>query len=224
MIGQRRLRAAAAGASIAVAILVPTFAGAQPEGPCPEIYPDPAVGEYAHIRFIGAEGQRSLIRFAVVGTETVDARQHYWVEVVTEPPGLTGEVVVQMLVPFYPFDTRNIKGYIVQMPGAVPQRVPETFLNQMLEASATPGAGWREQCESARQTGTEEITVPAGSFRARHYEGEQTAEVWLADVPFGIVKLIQPQGTMELVGHGTDARSSLRGEPEELRIPPPGSP
>jgi len=216
------LRALIAAASIAAAIVAPSRATAQPAGPCPEIYPDPVVGEYARVRFVSAEGDRSLIRFAVVGTDTADGGQHYWVEVVSEPPGMSGEVVVQMLIPFYPFDTQDIKGYIVQMPGAVPQRVPRQLLSQMLEASATPGTGWRQQCESARLTGTQQINVPAGSFRARHYEGAGEAEVWLADVPFGIIKLVQPQGTMELVEYGTDARSSLSGEPEELQIPPPG--
>lgn len=207
---------------VAVAPLLAAGAAAQSAGgPCPQIYPAPSEGDFATVRFSGSEGGPSLIRFAVVGREKVGGTQHYWMEVVSEPPGMVGEVVVQMLVPYYPFDPRDIKGYIVQMPGAVPQRVPKQLLDQMLDASATPGTGWREQCESAKGTGFEEVIVPAGTFRARHYEGEDSAEVWLADVPFGIVKLIQPEGTMELVGYGTDARSSLTGEPEELRVPPP---
>jgi hypothetical protein len=194
----------------------------EPGGPCPYIYPAPKVGEYADLRFSSPEQPSMIIRFAIVSSEQIEGRTYYWMEVVSAPPAVGGTVVAQMLVPYYPFEQQDIKGYIVEMPGQPPRRMPQEIID-MMGAEAAPGPSWREQCAAAEDLGTEEITVAAGTFRARHFRGgdEQAGEVWIADVPFGMVKLVQPDGEMELVRYGSDARSSLHGEPVEIEFPPP---
>lgn len=194
----------------------------EPGGPCPYIYPAPEVGEYADLRFSSPEQPSMIIRFAIVGSEQVERKTYYWMEVVSAPPAVGGTVVAQMLVPYYPFERRDIRGYIVEMPGQPPRRMPQEMIERMV-TDAAPGPSWGDQCATAEDLGTEEIIVAAGTFRARHFRGgdEQAGEVWVADVPFGMVKLVQPDGEMELVRYGSDARSSLRGEPVEIELPPP---
>jgi hypothetical protein len=191
-------------------------------GPCPDLYPTPQVGHYAEVVFSNAQQERMSIRFAIVGEERVGDIQHYWIEVVSVPPLLGEEVIVQMLVPYYPFDNKDIKGYIVKMPGNLPQRVPL----QMLEAlgDSQSGPGWKDQCAAAQELGVEQVTVAAGAFNARHYRagGDRPSEVWIADIPFGMVKLIQSDGEMELISYGSDAKSSITEKPVDIEMPPPG--
>jgi len=192
--------------------------------PCPYIYPTPQIGDYADLRFSTGEHGTMVIRFSIVGSEHVDGQTYYWMEVVSAPPAVGGTVIAQMLVPYYPFEQRDIKGYIVQLPGQPPHRMPQEMID-MMRADPAPGPSWGDQCAAARELGIEEVTVPAGTFRARHFRGggEDAGDVWIADVPFGMVKLVQPDGGMELVRYGTDAESLLRGEPMEIEVPPPPS-
>jgi hypothetical protein len=163
-----------------------------------------------------------LIRFAVVGSEVVAGRQHYWIEVISAPPVIGDNVIVQMLVPHYPFDHQDLKAYIVKMPGAPARRVPDDLLAQMGEQTQT-GPSWRQLCGSTQDLGAERVTVEAGTFDTRHYRAGENLqdEFWVADVPFGMVKLIQADSRMELVRHGTDARPSITEEPLEMELPPP---
>jgi len=191
----------------------------EPGGPCPYIYPAPEVGEYADMRFSSLEQGSIIIRFAIVGLEQVEGETYYWMEVVSAPPAVGGTVIAQMLIPYYPFEQRDIKGYIVQVPGQPPRRMPQQMID-MMRADPAPGPSWGDQCAAATELGSEEVTVPAGTFRARHFRGagEDAGDVWIADVPFGMVKLVQPNGTMELVRYGTDAESLLSGEIVEVEV------
>ena len=190
--------------------------------PCPYLYPTPRIGDYADLRFTTPEHGSMIIRFAIVGSEQVDGQTYYWMEVVSAPPAVGGTVIAQMLVPYYPFEQRDIKGYVVQVPGQPPRRMPQQMID-MMRADPAPGPSWGDQCAAATELGNEEVTVPAGTFQARHFRGgaEDAGDVWIADVPFGMVKLVQPNGTMELVRYGTDAESLLSGEIVEVEVPPP---
>ncbi len=195
------------------------------ESPCPEVYPAPQVGDYAELRFTNVEDESMTIRFAVVGTETVKGGTHYWIEVITIPPALGEPVIAKMLVPYYPFEFKDVKSYIVQMPGQPPRKAPQEMM-EMLAGNAGPGPGWREQCTRAAELGLERVNVPAGSFLARHFraQSEDEGEVWIADVPFGMIKLVQPDGSMELVTYGSDAKSAITEKPVEMELPPPDGP
>jgi len=211
-------------ASIALALtglLVASDLAAQgDDGPCPNVYPAPQVGHFADVIFSNDEDEQMPIRFAVVGKENVDGVTHYWIEVLSVPPAVGAQVIVQMLVPFYPFENSDIAGYIVKMPGQPAQRVPVEMLAAL--GDTDPGPGWEDQCATAVDLGVERITVPAGAFDARHYRagGDTPTDVWLADIPFGMVKLFQSGGRMELESYGADAKSSITEKPIDVEIPP----
>ena len=191
-------------------------------GPCPNLYTNPKVGQYAELQFTNAAGESMLIRFAVVGSEMLNGREHYWIEVISAPPVIGDNVIVQMLVPHYPFDHQDLKAYIVKMPGAPARKVPQDLLAQIGEQTQT-GPSWRQLCGSTEDLGAERVSVEAGTFDTRHYRAgpNKEDEFWIADVPFGMVKLIQADGRMELVRHGSDAKSSIKEKPLEMERPPP---
>ena len=217
-----RAKAMALAAAV-VALMASDMLMAQDQGgPCPGMYPSPKVGEYADLRFKSADQGSMGMRFAIVGEEDVFGRRHIWVEIASVPPKVGDTVVVQMLVPGYPFQQGDLRGYVVKMPGQPAMSIPQDMLEQL--GSTTPGPGWKEQCEVAVDLGNERVTVPAGTFIARHYRSpDEKEEVWIADVPFGMVKLVTADGEMELIAYGTDARSRITEEPIEYRPPqPPG--
>ncbi|MGD8866342.1 MAG: hypothetical protein PVI01_01905 [Gemmatimonadales bacterium] len=201
---------------------VPTLAAQEEERPCPNLYPHPRIGEFAELQFTNAADESMLIRLAVVGSESVDGKQDYWIEVISAPPVIGDNVIVQMLVPHYPFENQDLEAYIVKMPGAPAQKVPEDLLAQIGEQTQT-GPSWRRLCDSAEDLGSERVTVEAGTFETRHYRAGENKEdeFWVADVPFGMVKLIQADSHMELVRYGSDAKSSIKEKPLEMQQPPP---
>jgi hypothetical protein len=209
--------------SLALALLWPGGQRVQDEGgPCPDVYPEPKLGHYADMKFTNAAGESMMIRFAIVGEEVVEGRTHYWLEVVSVPPSVGGTVIAQMLVPYYPFDNEDLQGYVIKMPGRPAAKVPREML-EAIGAGTEAGPGWRAQCAAAEDLGLEEVTVAAGTFTARHYRGggEKSGEIWIADVPFGMVKFLQADGEMELVKYGADAESLITEEPIEIEVPPP---
>lgn len=123
----------------------------------------------------------------------------------------SANVIVQMLVPNYPFEHQDLKGYIEKIPGAPARQVPQDLLDQ-IGAQAETGGSWQKKCASAEELGVEQVTVPAGTFSARHYRasGEKTDEVWIADVSFRLVNLLQAHGKIELVNYGTDAHPPVQ--------------
>ena len=121
---------------------------------CARIYPSPQVGDYAELE-IHEPGQASMdIRFAVVGRESVDERDHFWIEVVTAPPvppaaGVT--VIVQMLVPGWPFQLSEIQGYVIKVTGEPARKLPLEMIQS--GTGASPTLGWEEACKAAESLG-----------------------------------------------------------------------
>lgn len=191
---------------------------------CAGLYAEPEVGEYSELRLTDSESDRTgTLRVAVVRTEDRPSAPHYWFEI-TMTGGIVGPeaVIAQILVARYPFDSEDIQGYILKLPGRRAMRVPKEMLNQLSQLTEQTRIGWRDECRASKDLGTEEVRVPAGTFRARHLRtaGQQEGELWLSpDVPFGIVKFTDSRGgRMQLLRHGTGARSSITEEPIDIQV------
>lgn len=73
-----------------------------------------------------------------------------------------------------------------------------------------------DPCTSTSHVQQLRETLPAGTFRALRIESkdDQKADVWaVKEIPFGMVKVVHADGEMVLVGHGQDAKSSIRETP-----------
>ncbi len=170
------------------------------------------------IDMAGEQGP-TQIRQALVDKETVRGEEFLWFE--TRMPGPQGVAVIQMLVPAYPFEPTQVEVMIMQMGAAPPMRLPPQMMQAMRsQMGENPMNASADQCASAEIVGWEEVTVPAGTFRALHLrptDDDSATDVWVSpDVPFGMVKVIlggDDGGEVVLTGHGDDATSSIRERP-----------
>lgn len=176
----------------------------------------PAAGSWVEYRT--AEG---TMRLAYLAKETAGER------IELAMTGRRGPMVMQMVVPSYPYEMTDIKEMVMQQEGQPPMRMPEQMLGMM--RGRMPNASQMTETSCARMTevGSERITVPAGTFQTTHYrDSTGGTDVWVAaNVPFGMVKVISGERTVELMGSGTGAITRITGTPQEMpgmMGPPPG--
>ena len=201
-----------------------------PAGACREIFRMPEVGAYSELHFSAADSDDLEIRFAVVGAEAVEGANHYWMEIAAARVADGEQLITQLLVPGYPFDVRDVKGYVLKLPDQPATRMPRQMIERM-GASTTEEMAWEKACAEAEDLGTADVSVAAGSFTARqfrtHDEAGVQGEVWLVrTVPFAMVLMDHPEGKMELIRYGMDATSLITEEPVEFKMPmaPPNEP
>jgi hypothetical protein len=189
------------------------------------------VGQWAEYEMTGQQGTMQ-IRFAIVGTESVDGKDHYWQELKLNSQ--QGPVITQALVPGFPYDQQDVQAMVMKMGDQPAMKMPKSMMgmmqSMMQRAGPNPGATAREalkKCETAEVIGPETIEVPAGRLETVHFritDAGQSGEGWVsADVPFGLVKMTwaaEGGGQMVLRGHGKDAKSSITETPREM----PGMP
>ncbi len=191
----------------AVLLLVGASASTQPQA-C-EILPDPQMGHWALYQVQDPEIGTMDMRMAIVGREEVDGEPRYWVEMKMSTP--QGEMIMQVLVPRYPYDAADISQMIMKGPGQPAMRMPEQMLGMMREQAGGPGQEMTRVCDGAEMVGKEGVTVQAGSFDTEHYRfPDESTNVWVSrEIPFGVVRMDSPDTGMELKDHGTDAESSI---------------
>lgn len=190
---------------------------------------DVAIGYWAEYQISGAglqgpmQGGTASIRQAIVNAETVNGTQHWWMETKMETP--MGEAIVQMLVPAWPFSTGDVQAMVMKMAGQPAMRMSDQMMGMMRnQMPENPSMEAAMRCGEGEVLGWEEVTVPAGTFRALHVrpaaEGGTQTDVWVSpDVPFGMVKVVMTgtEGSeIVLAGHGTDATSSITETPQEM--------
>jgi hypothetical protein len=162
----------------------------------------PAAGGWAEYRTA-----RGDMRIAYLARETAGER----LEIAATSQ--RGSMVMQMVVPGFPYEMGEIKEMVMQAEGQPAMRMPETMMGMM--RGRMPRATELSEASCARMTrvGDESITVPAGTFQTAHWrDAESGTDVWVSTrVPFGTVKVTHREGTMELVGHGTGATTRITG-------------
>lgn len=181
------------------------------------------VGHWAEYRVSASDpGESMTLRNAIVGTEDVDGVTHYWHE--TRMAGADGSIVMQMLVPGYPFKTEDIRRAVMKMGEEPATEVPDQMLGMMRERGGQgmgddPANDAAQRCEELTEVGGESVTVPAGTFDALHARYEDSGDrydMWIVpEVPFGMVRaVLSDAGEVVLVGHGTEATSSIARSPD----------
>ena len=179
-----------------------------------------SVGQWSQWRFTGGgRMDGSIMRMAVVGTESHDTKTYYWLEL-THNRGNgsdSSRTIMQMLVPGFMDQMHEIRGMVMKRGTDHAIRIPDQML-QMMGPSVTKSttSEIEKRCHEAHSTGYESVTVPAGSFRALHVVDDSTGDqAWIsASVPFGLVKTMQKDGTMQvLIAKGAGAKSSITETP-----------
>lgn len=180
------------------------------------------VGQWAEWNMSTGKEQ-GTIRMSIVGTDQRDGKSYYWLEMsLTDPQ--RGKVIMQDLVPGYPFQPADIQGIVMKAPGQPAMRMPQQMLQMFRSRTPhTPGSDIAQNCNAAKVVGWESVTVSGGSFKALHLQDTSStgpsamSEVWVnPDVAFGLVKASSPQGSIELMASGADAKSEITETPQEM--------
>ena len=176
------------------------------------------VGQWAEYQISSPDPQgNGQARFAIVDMEEVDGQEYYWYEtrMMVAP---MGTMVMQMLVPSYPYSSSEIRAAVMQMGDQPAMAVPDEALGMMQSlGSSNPGMAIAQQCDAAELVGEEAITVSAGTFDALHLrivDGSDLYDLWMSvDIPFGLIRMTGPGVEVNLLGHGLAATSSIGGRP-----------
>jgi hypothetical protein len=178
----------------------------------------PATGGWGEYVVLAPRRQEpSTVRYAIVGSEERGGRRLVRFETRVRSAGQRAGMVTQVLVPGYPYEPSTVQDVVVQRGREASVRWGPALLAR---ARASQRSALNrlivDACTGATLVGQEEVTVPAGTFATRHYRNAEVgSDIWvIEEVPFGLVKVTGAEGaSLELLGHGRDARSSITGEP-----------
>src|ERR687891_490650 len=158
--------------SALMALLIAAPAGAQDHAAlCRDLKTRRArVGHGAIYGGGGGGGGGTAMRVAIVGTEKVGDSTFYWYEVrVTTPePGDAGRVIMQALVPGLVYDAAGMRALVVKSGKEPATRLPDEMVRMMAGRTVNMAAEMTRACLEADLVGWEQVTVPAGAFRALH--------------------------------------------------------
>jgi hypothetical protein len=168
----------------------------------------PTVGSGAQYEMTAADGSKSTLEYAVVGKDTVNGKDAYWLEWTTAS-GRMGEMVMKVLVSP---DSSNgsTTRLIMQMAGRPPMEMPS---QSRMGSQPAPKMDIRGESEDV---GKESVTTPAGTFACEHYRSKDSgSDTWVSTqvAPFGVVKTQGKNSSMVLTKQITDARDKIVGTP-----------
>jgi hypothetical protein len=175
----------------------------------------PAAGSWAE--YTTKDGN---LRLAMLGTESRGGKNLVRVEM--SITSREGPMIMQLLVPGYPYDMSSIEDFVMK-PGNRPAMRMNAQMLQMM-ASRMPRDQVAEFCRNARlnRVGEESVTTPAGTFETVHYrDAESGNDVWVSEsIPFGLVRSKLKSGEeILLTGRGSDAKSQITETPQEMGMP-----
>jgi len=170
----------------------------------------PVVGQGAVYEQQHKDGTKSPLELTVVGKETVDGKQGYWLEVGHAEKGSDSLTYAKMLITLDPWQTHKM---IFVMPhSAQPVEYP-------LNPSQKTKEKMEENMEKWHKVGTETITVPAGTFLCDHWaKDDGTEDVWASSKvsPMSLVKSVGKTSTMVLVKTLSSAPEHITGTPQKF--------
>ena len=183
------------------------------------------VGQWASYVWTGGRSDGSSMRFAVVGSEAYRGTTYYWYEVSLNDPGrgAQGHSIFQVLVPDLGYQAGSVRGLIMKTGDDPAVRMPDAMVRMMGSRIGANVAGEvARACQRMELVGWEQVTVPAGTFRALHLrDAQENTEAWVKlDLDFAMVKVVMKDGTMALTGHGAGAKSSITETPRDMMAPP----
>jgi hypothetical protein len=202
-------KTALTGAAISISVASPSNAQ-----DCNVVIKAPAAGSWAE--YTSADG---TMRLALLGTETRAGRNLVRMEM--SMTSREGPMIMQMLVPGYPYEMNTIEDLVLKAGDRPAMRMNAQMLQMM--ASRMPRDQVAEFCRNAQMTrvGEESITVPAGTFPTIHFrDNSSNNDVWVSEsIPFGLVKAkLARGGEMVLSARGNDATSRITETPQEMNM------
>ena len=167
---------------------------------------NPVVGkgaQYLSTPTSGTPAKSSTMEMFVVGKESVEGKDGYWMEFVSSDDK-KGTIVGKSL---WTKEDMQIHRMITQMLGQPAMEMP---MNPAMMAKGK----MEENMSDWHSVGTESISVPAGTFSCEHWRNDKKdSDVWTSDKvsPFGMVKEVTRGSTMVLTKIITDAQDRITG-------------
>lgn len=198
----------AASAALFLSMALP--AGAQMFGrpQIPRGVFNPVVGAGAEYEMQGSDGRKTTLDFAIVGKESVNGQDGYWMEFTFAGTPM-GDMVVKTLAVVTDGNMVTTKT-IMQIPGRPPMEMPA-------QMQGTKGANLADIRNKADDLGAESVTTPAGTFSCHHYRMKDgSGEAWVSESvhPFGLVKGENNGSSTVLVKTMTDVKDKITGTPQ----------
>jgi hypothetical protein len=177
----------------------------------------PKIGEWGEFTYEKkGKPDPERIRMAVVKEERRQGKQMYWLQMVMGGEGKGKRTVMQMLTPW---EQSSLVGQnSMEMVMKIGDQ-PAMKMSPELGKSAATRADWREACADSKFVGEESVSVPAGTFRARHYSGPD-GDTWASmDAPvWHLVKMSTKDGTtMVLSATGMGAKNEITEKPVDMK-------
>jgi hypothetical protein len=179
---------------------------------------NPVVGSGGEYQ-ITNKGQTINWTYAVVGKETVNGQDGYWLEMRSDSP--RGKMVMKQLM-VSEAGKVQVERMIMQSPGRPPMEMPLAMMSRMGPGTRPPAGG--AEHGQREMLGTESVTVPAGTFTAEHFRSTnngKASDVWASTkvAPYALVKMTSADTTMVLVKVLDHETSQITGEPQKMNFP-----
>jgi hypothetical protein len=170
---------------------------------------NPVLGSGAAYELQSKDSGKTKLEMAIVGTETVDGKTAYWLEIKSKDPRSGDDMYTKTLTVMDGKERRTLR-VIMQMPDQPPMEMPMEMINR----------GRQKQEEDLKETselvGSESVTTPAGTFTCDHYRAKDgSADTWVAQnvAPWGLVKYTGKNSSQVLTKVITNAKSHIVGNP-----------
>ena len=139
----------------------------------------------------------------IVGKESVDGKDGYWMEIVTsgeKDRNFVGKTL-------FTKDDFQFRRMIMQVSGQPAMEMP-------FNPNEAKKQNIQDSLNEWHSIGTESVTVPAGTFNCEHWKNDKNnSDVWTSDnvTPFGMVKEAGQNRTMVLTKILTDVSDRITG-------------
>lgn len=167
------------------------------------------------------DGKKSAMEIAIVGKDTVDGKDGYWLEMQMTPSD--GQPIVMKEFMVKDGAQVNVTKFIFQVPGRGPMEMSPQTMGMMggRRGGMTPPPtnSSADVRGSGTIVGSESVTTPAGTFDCSHWRSADGADqAWISTkvTPWGLVKANGKYGTMTLTRIVTDAKSRITGTPMNM--------
>jgi hypothetical protein len=172
----------------------------------------PVVGkgaEYETASKAGSDTKTRTMAIGIVGKESVNGKEGYWMEFVSTDDG--GKTAVGKML--FTADDFQFHRMIMLLPGQGAIEMPFNPAAQKTKIEETM-ADWHS-------VGTETITVPAGTFSCEHWKNDKTSgEAWTSDKisPYGLVKEMSKDHSMVLTKTLSDFPDRITGPVQKFDL------
>jgi hypothetical protein len=202
----------------AAAALLAAAPAVQGQDVCAENFKWPKVGAWAEYQGVYNKQTPMTTRYAVVGSESRNGADYKWIEFKMHDAKKNTDMIYQMLVPGGgPLQMEGIEEVVMKM-GERPAMKMTGMMLGMMRTQLGKNMAFKDACTEVTMVGVEKVTVPAGSFTAKHFHSAKyETDMWVdKQVPFSMLKSVGKSHELVLAATGDGAKSGIDETPQEM--------